>query len=75
MKGQLNQGVVIGILVIVGLVVAVWGWKAIAPPAPAGLVKFDKAGMKVMLEKHAASVKDMQEQQKKLYEQAHGGGQ
>jgi hypothetical protein len=75
MKKEMNRGVVIGILVLVGVVVAVMGWKAIAPPAPAGIKQYDAAGMKELQAKHAASVKDQQELQKKLYQQAHPGSQ
>jgi ABC-type molybdate transport system substrate-binding protein len=75
MKKEMNRGVVIGILVLVGVVVVMMGWKAIAPPAPNGIKQFSPAEMKEVQAKHAASVTDMQEQQKKLYQQAHGGGQ
>jgi ABC-type molybdate transport system substrate-binding protein len=72
-KKEMNRGVVVGILVVVGVIVAIMGWKAIAPPAAPEIKHFDKAEMQVMMKKHAASVTDMQEEQKKLFQQAHGG--
>jgi hypothetical protein len=75
MKKQLNQGVVIGILVVVGIIVAAWGWKALAPPGPEGVKTFDKATVKVIEQKHAQSATDMANEQARLYKQAHGGGQ
>jgi hypothetical protein len=75
MKKELNGGVVVGILVAVGLVVAVLAWRfVIAPPAPAGIKPFDKATLKVWQQKHADSVKSTQEEQMRLYRQSHGGG-
>jgi len=76
MKKELNGGVVVGILVVVVLVVAVLAWKfVIAPPAPAGIKPFTKESLKVMMDEHAKSAKEIQDQQKRLYQQAHGGGQ
>jgi uncharacterized membrane protein YgaE (UPF0421/DUF939 family) len=72
-KKEMNRGVVVGILVVVGVIVAIMGWKVIAPPAAPEIKHFDKAEMQVMMKKHAASVTDMQEEQKKLFQQSHGG--
>ncbi len=74
MKKELNGGVVAGILVVVGLVVAVIAWKVLAPPGPVGLKSFDKESLKVMQQKHGESAKEIEQQQMKLYQQAHGGG-
>ena len=74
MKKQLNQGVVIGILVIVGIVVIMLGWKAIAPPGPADIKPMTAAEVKVAQEKHAATVKEQVSLQQKLSQQSHGGG-
>ncbi len=76
MKKELNGGVITGVLVVVGLIVAVLAWKfVLAPPAPAGIVPFTKDSLKVMMQKHEESAKTIQDQQRQLFQQAHGGGQ
>ena len=75
LKKELSGGVVVGILVVVGIVVAFFAWKAIAPPEPAGIKSFDKAELKVMQQKHAESAQEIADQQKRDFQAAHGGGQ
>ena len=75
MKKELNGGVVVGVLIVVVLAVVAVAWKAIGPPAPAGIKSFDKASLKVMQEKHAASAEETRQQQSQLFEKAHRGGQ
>jgi hypothetical protein len=74
LKKELNGGVVVGILVALGLVVIVLAWKAIAPPAPAGIKPFDKAELEVMKKKHAESAQEISQKQAQMFQQAHGGG-
>jgi hypothetical protein len=60
--------------VVVGLIVAVLGWKAIAPPGPAGIKPFDKATLKEMSQKHAQSAEEIKQDQMRRLQQANGSG-
>jgi len=75
LKKELNGGIVTGILVVVVLIVAVLAWKVLAPPAPAGIKSYDKASLKVMQEKHAASAEEIRQKQMQLLQQSNGRGQ
>ena len=66
MKKELNGGVVIGVIVVVVVVAVVFGWRAIAPPAPAGIKSFDKNSLKVMQEEHAKSAAENRKEQERL---------
>jgi hypothetical protein len=75
MKKEMNGGVVAGILVVVVLVVALLAWKVLGPPAPAGIKPFNKEELKTMQQEHAQSAKSIADEQRRLYQQSHGGGQ
>lgn len=75
MKKELNGGVVVGALVVVVLIALVFAWRAIGPPAPAGIKSFDKASLKVMQQKHGESAAAVRLEQDRAYQAAHGGGQ
>ena len=76
MKKELNGGVVTGAIVLVVLIVVVMAWKVLGPPAPAGIKSFDKASLKVMMEKHSESAAEIRKQQQALLAQhKQGGGQ
>ena len=74
MKKELNGGVVAGILAVVVVIVALLAWRVLRPPAPAGIVPFDKASLKEMQQQHAESAKSIADEQRRLYQQSHGGG-
>jgi hypothetical protein len=70
MKKQLSGGVITGVLVVVGIIVAVLAWKTLAPPGappPAQITKEQMAA-------HSKSAADIAEQQKKNFAAAHPGG-
>jgi hypothetical protein len=62
-KREIHPGVVAGIVAVVAVVVIVFGWKAIAPPAPAGIKSFDKATQKLMQQDHAKSAEEIKQEQ------------
>jgi hypothetical protein len=66
---QLSGGAVTGILVVVGIAVAILAWKVLAPPAAPPPVQITKEQMAA----HAKSAAEISDQQKKNYEAAHGG--
>lgn len=74
MKKELHGGVVVGVLVLVGLVAIVLGWRALSGPGPTGIKPFDKASLKVMQQEHAKSAADIQAEQRRLLAQQGQGG-
>ncbi len=73
MKRELHGGVVVGVLVLVGLVAIVLGWRALSGPGPAGIKSFDKASLQVMKQEHAKSADDIRQEQMRMLQQARGG--
>jgi hypothetical protein len=74
LKKELNGGVIVGVLVVVGLVVVVLAWRVLGPPGPAGIKPFDKQSLKEMQQKHGESAAAIRQQQQQLLQQR-GGGQ
>ena len=74
MKREIPGGVAIAAVVIVVIVAAALLWKAVAPPAPAGIKSFDKESLKVMQQKHGESAREIQQEQQRLLQMGQGGG-
>lgn len=69
MKKQLSGGVVAAILAVVGVIVVVLGWKALAPPSAPPAAHITKA----MMAAHDKSAADIRADQMRRMAQAQGG--
>ena len=74
MKKELHPGIIAAIIVVVVALVGAWAWKAVGPPAPAGIKSFDKAELQVMKQKHAESAREIQQEQQRLLQLGKGDG-
>ncbi|HZP82755.1 MAG TPA: hypothetical protein VFB21_14030 [Chthonomonadaceae bacterium] len=74
MKKELSGGVVVGILVVVGLIVAVLAWRVLAPPAPSGLIPMTKQEREEAMKKHGESADAIAKKQQEAFQKSRGGG-
>lgn len=61
MKRQLSGGVVTGVLVVTGIVIAMFAWKALAPPAAPEPARITKQ----MMDAHNSSAAEIRADQKR----------